>query len=96
MGKGVTMVISRMMDHQHIAHGVLLNSNISTFQFAGPGACNDLYHSKRSVDECCSVPLGLIGLHIRHYSAAFFVDWGFSCNTTNTPQNNHTLFRSFI
>jgi len=36
MGKGVTMVIGRMMDHQHIAHGVLLNSNRSTFQFAGP------------------------------------------------------------
>lgn len=35
MGKGVTMVIGRM-DHQHVAHGVLLNRNISTFQFAGP------------------------------------------------------------
>jgi len=28
MGKGVTMVIGRMMDHQHLEHGVFHNSNI--------------------------------------------------------------------
>lgn len=28
MGKGVTMVIGRMMDHQHLEHGVHLDSNI--------------------------------------------------------------------
>jgi len=89
MGKGVTMVTGRMMDHQHLETRRFPRQQ-HTLSIHGTLSMHRLYHSKRSVDECCSVPLGLVGLRysspvLREISVA----WGLLSTTTKPHTTLH-------